>query len=233
MFVRSNGGEVAAALRQIAAEYPRELPRILSTVGLGLRKRMSAAMPNGAPPLKFKAWNAFTLLLKTRRKYRQTMKLYKKSGLMSDGSNTDLKRKKSGELTKASLRKLEVRATKRNRLRTLQRKSVSFGGILNNAGSFRFKKNKDSIAVGYFDGLKEYAQAFQTKSARALTKEERHFRHTLQGKNIDRRYIRPAREVMKPFSKDPATLAYIVDVAKKRLASIVEKQAKKVSAVAV
>ncbi len=214
MLFKSNGGKVAAALRQIAAEYPREFPRILSTVGLGLRKKVSAAMPNGAPPLRFSPWNSFTRLIKTLRlrRYRTSDK-YKqlKSGL---------RRKKSGQLYASSKKKL-----------TSSRPSwLGFGGLLATDRLLRFKKRKDSVSIGWIDGrTAEYAQSFQTKRSRALTKEERHFRHKIQGENIDRTYTRPARTVMEPFAKDPATSRYIVDAAQKRLVSIIEKNTAKVS----
>lgn len=227
---KSNGGKVAAALRQIADEHPREFPRILATVGLGLRKKVSAAMPNGAPPLKFAPYNQFTLLLRLLRK-KSFKSLYTRSMLGTRaGIKSGLKTKRNGDFTKASLKKLERRANYVNKIRRAQHKAnKGFGGILNRASSMRYKATKTSFGFGWFDKLKPYANSLSTKESRNLSKEERHFRHKIQGENIERQFIRPARPVMQPFADSPATHAYIIDAARKRLNSIIEKNLSKVS----
>ena len=223
---RTNGASVAAALRQIARENPREFPQVLATVGMGLKKKMKAALPKGMMPLRFLAWNSFTTLLRLKLKRKSFSKLYARSGLGLSDIGEGLKVKKNGDFTKGSRRKIERRYKNIGKVRKLQDDFANrgkFGGMLSN--TFFYKKpSRESVYVGFRnDKLAQHAQSFQSAENRALTKAERHFRHKIQGKNIDSTYNRPARQIMKPFANDKATQAYIVDVAKKRLQSIISK----------
>ena len=210
----SNGRQVADALRALAMEFPREFPRALSAVGLGLRKRMVAAIPRSNPPLAFAAWHSFTRKLKairlrgykSRRAYATTL--------------ASVKRTRGGALTSRS----------RRALKAARGFITGFGGKL--PGSMIYKRYgsgpRAGVAVGYRrDKIGGIAAAFQSSSSHVLSKQERHFRHMIQGENIDASYQRPARKIMQPFSEDKATQAYILNAVQKRIASIITKAATK------
>jgi hypothetical protein len=218
---RSNGASVAAALRQIARDNPREFPQVLKTVGMGLKKKMKAALPKGMMPLRFLPWNSFTRLLKARRNSKRSATI--------TNWKAYLKRNKAA-LTDDRRKTVKSYITKhRRKIRASDKRG--FGGMLSDVLWYG-KQGRESVYVGFRnDKLAQYAQSFQSAENRTLTKAERHFRHKIQGKNIDGTYNRPARQIMKPFSNDKATQAYIVDVAKKRLQSIISKAASTVKPV--
>jgi hypothetical protein len=87
-----------------------------------------------------------------------------------------------------------------------------------------------SVNIGFRnDKVGGIAKAFQSALSKPLSKEERHFRHTVQGKQIDSMYVRPARKIIAPFANDDATGRYIIDAMKKRIAAAITKRANRMS----
>ena len=224
----SNGRQVADALRTLAQEYPREFPRALSAVGLGLRKRMKVALPKGSPPLSFRPWNSFTRLLKFGRKNLDRLH---RSGYFDP--TRGLKRKKNGELTKGSENRLarrRIRLNKQYHKLASAESKFGYGGKIKDFLYYHRKGSGSgaSVDVGYRnDRLGKYANAFQTPESHPLTKEERHFRHKIQGESIDGTYNRPARPFIEPFATDPVTQQFIIDAVKKNISARAAKAAKK------
>lgn len=58
--IKTNAASTAAALRKIADDFPREVGAGLSAAGLGLRKRIGAAMPSSSPPFSFSPLDPLT-----------------------------------------------------------------------------------------------------------------------------------------------------------------------------
>lgn len=217
--MQSNALSVSNALREIARDFPREFPQALGTVGLGLRKKMRAAIPSGSSPLSFSPWNSFTRILKFRRasKYMKA-NMYHKSVIANKTASKESKKN----------RRAFIRENKR------KASALSgFGGQLPNAMIYQRTGNGSgaSVQIGYRKNeVGSIASAFQSALNRPLTKEERHFRHTIQGKHIERAYRRPARPIMQPFAESKDTAAYILDVVNKRIFALITKRANRARA---
>lgn len=227
----SNGRQVADALRTLAQEFPREFPRALSAVGLGLRKRMKAALPKGSKPLVFSGWNTFTRLLKFGKANSARLR---KIGFFDPTSG--LKRKKNGELTKGSISRLAKRRKRINKaydkLGTAEAK-FGFGGQIKNMLYYQRRGSgaRSSVDIGYRnDRQGKYANAFQSAESRPLSDSEKHFRHRIQGDNIEGTYRRPARPFIQPFADDPETARFIIDASRKNITARIEKARKKAAA---